>query len=60
MTTPDDVDATGEQPRPDVGRQERAVAATREGDATVPGLVISEERLADGRHITYFGVGAAR
>ncbi len=39
---------------PDVRRQGRAVPDA--GPATTPGLVVSEERLADGRHITYFGV----
>ena len=59
MTTPDD-HSTRERRRPGVGRQERAVAGASTGPATVPGLVIDEERLADGRAITYFGVGAAR
>ena len=53
MTTPDD-HSTRERRRPYVGRQERAVAGGRE-PATTPGLVVTEERLADGRHITYFG-----
>ena len=61
MTTPDE-DPTGERRRPDVGRQDRAVAAaptgpaTSMGPATTPGLVVTEDRLADGRHITYFEV----
>jgi len=57
----------GERRRPPVGRQERAVAGTGRGPApgtdadttepaTTPGLVVTEERLADGRAITYFGI----
>ena len=30
-------------------------AATEAGPATTPGLVVTEDRLADGRAITYFG-----
>ena len=58
MTTPDD------QPRresrfPDVQRQERdfpdTAPDTAPDPATTAGLVVTEERLADGRAITYFG-----
>jgi hypothetical protein len=57
MTTPgDSTDATPCQERrvPDTGRPPRDVPDT--GPATTPGLVVTEERLADGRHITYFGI----
>jgi hypothetical protein len=71
MTTPDEGgpgrptgespgESPGERRRSAVGRQERAVAATQPGGdpspATTPGLVVTEERLADGRAITYFEV----
>jgi hypothetical protein len=59
MTTPDgagDADPMRERGRPGVGRQERAVADASSAPATVPGLVVTEQRLADGRHITYFEV----
>jgi hypothetical protein len=55
MTTPDD-DPRPRQERlvPDTGRLERVFPDT--GAATAPGLVVTEERLADGRRITYYGV----
>jgi hypothetical protein len=52
MTTPDE-DPTQQSRVPDVQWQERDFPDT--GPATTPGLVVTEERLADGRHITYFG-----
>ena len=56
MTTPDD-DAGRERRFPDVHqRQERDFSETDTGPATTPGLVITEDHLADGRAITYFGI----
>lgn len=55
MTTPDDDPRPcQERPVPDAGRPERVFPDT--GAATTPGLVVTEERLADGRRITYYGV----
>ena len=54
MTTPDDVPRR-ESRFPDVQRQERDFPDTVPDPATTPGLVVTEERLADGRAITYFG-----
>lgn len=45
-------------PDPGVGRQ-GAVAASGTEPATVPGLVVTEERLPDGRRITYFSTSPA-
>lgn len=57
MTThePGDADPMGERHRPGVRSQDRAVAATEAEPATTPGLVVTEDRLADARAITYFG-----
>ena len=55
MTTPDE-DARRERRFPDVQRQERDFPETDTGPATTPGLVITEDHLADGRAITYFGI----
>lgn len=58
MTTPDDSGGAApmrERRRPDAGRQERAIAGVPTTPATTPGLVVTEERLRDGRRITYFG-----
>jgi hypothetical protein len=60
MTTPGEdelgghgPEPTGEWRRPDDRCQRRATA---DGPpATSPGLVVAEERLADGRRITYYG-----
>jgi hypothetical protein len=54
MTTPDDDGPSRERRFPDTGRRQRDFSDT--GSATTPGLVVTEERLADGRAITYFGV----
>ena len=58
MTTPDE-DPRGprqESRVPDAGRRERDFSDIGErAGATVPGLVVTEERLADGRAVTYFG-----
>jgi hypothetical protein len=43
MTTPDD-------------STDEATDATEPTEATTPGLVVTEERLPDGRRITYFGI----
>jgi hypothetical protein len=53
MTTPDDDEPRRERRFPDVRRQERDLPDT--GPATTPGLVVTEDHLADGRAITYFG-----
>jgi hypothetical protein len=63
MTTPDEGELGGHGPeptnewrRPVTGRQQCAIADTTGGPpATTPGLVVTEERLADGRRITYYG-----
>ena len=48
----------GERLRSAAGRQECAVADVPPGSgpATTPGLVVTEDHLADGRAITYFEV----
>jgi hypothetical protein len=61
MTTPHDEAGRSRQERgvPDTGRQERRFPDTGPGaipDPTSPGLVVTEERLADGRRITYYGL----
>ena len=48
METPDEDRACA---IPDVERQRSAIADT------VPGLVVEEDRLPDGRRITYFSAG---
>ena len=45
-----------ESPVPDTERLERDFPDTGGAPATTPGLVVTEERLADGRRIPYFGV----
>ncbi|HEY2195089.1 MAG TPA: hypothetical protein VGH76_22710 [Actinomycetospora sp.] len=58
MTTPEDSGGAApmrEPRRPDVECQERAVAAAPTEPATLPGLLVTEECLPDGRRITYFG-----
>jgi hypothetical protein len=56
MTTPEDGSGRPRQERgvPDTERQERRCPDTE--PATTPGLVVTEERLADGRHIAYYGL----
>ncbi|HEY2224564.1 hypothetical protein [Actinomycetospora sp.] len=59
MTTPgDSTGATSRQESrvPDAERPQRDFPDTAGGPATTPGLVVSEERLADGRRITYYGL----
>ncbi|MDT7744230.1 MAG: hypothetical protein QOE59_3308 [Actinomycetota bacterium] len=54
MATPDD-EPSRERRFPDTERLQRDFPDTG-APATTPGLVVTEERLADGRHITYFGI----
>jgi hypothetical protein len=54
MTRPDDDGPSRERRFSDTGRQQRDFSDT--GSATTPGLVVTEDRLADGRAITYFGI----
>jgi hypothetical protein len=59
MTTPGN--STGAASRqesrvPDTGRLQRDFPDAAGGPATTPGLVVTEERLADGRRITYYGI----
>ncbi|MCD2197048.1 hypothetical protein LQ327_27115 [Actinomycetospora endophytica] len=54
MTTPDDDPTRGSgSPDSDGPRDHSAGTTTR---ATTVGLVVTEERLADGRRITYYGI----
>jgi hypothetical protein len=58
MTTPDDEAGPRQERRvPDAQRLQRRFPDT--GRATTPGLVVTEEHLADGRAITYFEVPAS-
>ena len=52
MTTPDDDGPSRERRFPDNERLQRDFSDT----ATTPGLVVTQDHLADGRAITYFGV----
>ena len=52
MTTPDDDGPSRERRFPDV----QCLQRDSSDSATTPGLVVTEERLADGRQITYFEV----
>ena len=54
MTTPDDDGPSRERRFSDTERRQRDFPDT--GSATTPGLVVTEDRLADGRAITYFGI----
>ena len=56
MTTPDEDGPSGERRFSDTGRQQRDFSDSGTGPATTPGLVVTEDHLADGRHITYFGI----
>jgi hypothetical protein len=55
-TTTRDDDPGRERRFSDVERPQRDFSDIETGAATTPGLVVTEERLADGRHITYFGI----
>jgi hypothetical protein len=54
MTTPGDDEPSRERRFPDTQRLQRDFSDTEA--ATTPGLVVTEDHLADGRAITYFGI----